>query len=64
MEAEKKRKDTLSKTQKECEAMLSKAKAESQQYWEEVSGKLQMFLDAHTGLRELLAMVTSAKKQE
>ena len=44
--------------------MLSKAKAESQQYWEEVSGKLQTFLDAHTGLRELLAMVTSAEKQE
>lgn len=64
MEAEKKRKDTLSKTQKECEAMRSKAKAESQQYWEEVSGKLQTFLDAHTGLRELLAMVTPAEKQE
>lgn len=38
--------------------------SESQQYWEEVSGKLQTFLDAHTGLRELLAMVTPAEKQE
>ena len=39
-----------------CAEMISKAKAESQSYWDEVSGKLETYYQQHAGLRELLSM--------
>ena len=58
----------LIETEKRCERMeadakiraaeiLAKAKADSQQYWDEVSAKLDAYYEQHVGLRELLAMI-------
>ena len=41
--------------------IIEKAKAESQQYWDEISAKLDAYYDQHTGLRELLSIITSEK---
>lgn len=48
----------------EAEALTSKAKEEAQQYWEEVSVKLDAFYNQYAGLRELMAMDLPVKKQE
>lgn len=44
-----------------CEEMTRKAKAESQAYWDDVSGKLDAFLSQHAELRELLSVMTPKK---
>ena len=49
-------------TRVRCAEMLAKAKAESQAYWDDVSGKLESYYQQHAGLRELLSM--SLKKKE
>lgn len=48
-----------SDTKVRCAEMLTKAKAESQQYWEDVSTKLEAFYNEHAGLRELLSVLQS-----
>ena len=63
-DAEQKRQEMECQTEAECAAMLEKAKAESQRYWDDVSTKLQAFYDAHAGLRQLMDMVMPLKKQE
>ena len=44
-----------------CAEMVAKAKAESQSYWDEVSGKLEAYYQQHAGLRELLSMTLMKK---
>lgn len=50
-----------SETKVRCSEMLAKAKAESQSYWDDVSGKLDAYYQQHTGLRELLSVSLSPK---
>lgn len=44
-----------SETQAKCQQMLERAETDSKAYWIEVSAKLEMFLQQHAGLRELLS---------
>lgn len=44
-----------------CSEMIQKAKAESQAYWDAVSGKLDSFYAEHSQLRELLFMTLPNK---
>lgn len=39
-----------------CDEMLLKAETEAQQYWNEVSEKLEAFYDQHIGLRQLMTI--------
>lgn len=43
-------------TKARCDVMTAKAKMEADNYWEDVSKKLEDFYNAHLGLRELLAV--------
>ena len=43
--------------------IIAKAKAESQQYWEEVSAKIDAYCEQHIGVRELLSIINSEKIQ-
>ena len=63
-EAERKQKDMERETRLECDELLRKAQAESQQYWDDVSSRLEAFYNTHAGLRELLSIVTPLEKQE
>lgn len=45
-------------TKAQCDEMISRARMESQKYWEDVSDKLEAFYAEHIGLRELLSVVT------
>ena len=45
-------------TKAQCDEMISRARMESQKYWEDVSDKLEAFYAEHVGLRELLSVVT------
>jgi len=62
----------LSDTRKNCEALenttriqcaelVSKAKAEAQQYWDDVSAKLDAYYAEHMGLRELLSVALAKR---
>ncbi len=48
------------KTKTQCDEMIAKAKAESQAYWDEVSGKLQAFVSEHEALTRLFSIMQSA----
>lgn len=48
-------------TRLRCEEMVRKAQAESQAYWDELSGKLEAFYAEHADLRELLAAIPSKR---
>ena len=48
-------------TKHRCEEMVRKAQAESQAYWDELSGKLEAFYAEHADLRELLAAIPSKR---
>lgn len=50
-------------TKAKCNEMVRKAEAESKQYWDDISGKLDAFYNAHAGLQELLSVVTRPKEQ-
>ncbi len=63
LEAEQQRKDTLSRTKAECDAMVKKAKEESQKHWDDVHGKLQAFCDAHAALCELFPSLRDMKPE-
>jgi len=43
-------------TKVRCAEMLTKAKIDSQKYWDDVSAKLDAYYEEHVALRELLAM--------
>ena len=47
-------------TKRKCDAMVEKAQADSQRYWDDISRRMEDFYEAHAGLRELLAVQTSA----
>ena len=64
----------LAETQKKCAAMeaeakircaemVTKAKAESQYYWDELVKKLDVYYEEHKGLRELLSVAIPKKEQ-
>lgn len=55
LDAARKQKSEMERdTQAQCAAMVSKAKAQSDAYWDEVSKKLEKFYEEHTELRKLL----------
>lgn len=56
-EAEKASAALEEETKIRCAEMLRKAKAESQSFWDELSGRLEEFYEEHAGLRELLAAI-------
>ena len=43
-------------TKLRCAEMVTKAKVEAQQYWDDISAKLEAFYNEHAGLRELLSV--------
>lgn len=45
-------------TEEKCAAMEAEAKTRSENYWKEVSEKMEAFYQAHQGLRELLSVVS------
>ena len=47
-------------TKRKCDAMVEKAQADSQRYWDDISRRMEDFYEAHAGLRELLAVQTAA----
>ena len=47
-----------------CEKMRLNAKQASENYWKEVSERLEKFYEEHAGLRELLAMTMPRKEQD
>ena len=51
-------------TRARCDEMLTKAKQESEAYWDEVAQRLEAFFNAHNGLRELLAISLPKRNQE
>lgn len=56
--------EALEKTTRvQCAELVSKAKAEAQQYWDEVSVKLDAYYAEHVGLRELLSIALSKREK-
>lgn len=55
-DAEKKSAALRAETEKQCEEMLTKAKEESQAYWDEVHTRLKAFSAEHAELKALLSM--------
>lgn len=50
-------KSMLNETRQTCNEMLEKAKTESQEYWDNVSGKLNSFVAEHAELKQLLKLM-------
>lgn len=50
-------------TKQKCDAMVERAKADSERYWDDISRRMEDFYEAHAGLRELLAVQTTAKQK-
>ena len=57
-DAQKKAKDLESAAKESCEKMIQKAKKESQQYWDEVHGKLSVYLEEHKELKKILSLLS------
>lgn len=62
-EAERKKTEMERSTDTYCAEMIRKAKAESQAYWDTVSGKLNLFLAEHSELQKLLSAVAPQGKE-
>lgn len=58
-EAEQKANQLLYLAQKKAEEMEAEAKYQADQYWQDVSKRLENFYEEHAGLRELLNVVNS-----
>lgn len=56
-EAEVKRDVMLKETEQQCMAMKAVARREAEQYWKDVSSRLENFYAEHAGLRELLGQI-------
>ena len=54
----------LAETKVACEKMRLNAKQASENYWKEVSERLEKFYEEHAGLQELLAMTMPRKEQD
>jgi len=63
-EAEKQKADLERETKAKCARMLRESREQSQEYWDEVSYRLEKFIEEHTLLRELLSMVPPPKTRE
>lgn len=61
-EAEQKRISIERETEIKCNEMVKKAEFEAQNYWNEVSEKMEAFYNAHAGLRELLSSISEHKR--
>ena len=61
-EAQEKAAETKRKAEKSAAETVAKAKQESQTYWENLSKKLESFYQEHSGLREMLSIVTTPKQ--
>ncbi len=46
----------LADTRVQCDEMIAKAKRESEEYWDDVSKKLEDFCSSYTGLKDLLSL--------
>ena len=53
----------LANTQVQCDEMVAKAKKESQDYWDDVSKKLEDFCSSYTGLNDLLSLKIPSWKE-
>lgn len=53
-DAESRCKEMENQTKKKCDTMVEKARTESQQYWDNVNEKLEVFINKHRELREIL----------
>lgn len=53
-DAESRCKEMEDQTKEKCESMVKKARFESQQYWDNVNKKLELFINQHKELREIL----------
>lgn len=51
-----------SDTKARCDVMTARAKIEADNYWEDVSKRLEDFYNAHRGLKELLAVHTPSEQ--
>ena len=60
-EAEQQKAEMERTTKLQCDQMLEKAKTDSQKYWDDVSAKLQSFVENHAELSALLSMMTPKK---
>ena len=60
-EAEQQKAEMERTTKLQCDQMLEKAKTDSQKYWDDVSAKLQSFVENHAELSALLSLVTPKK---
>lgn len=64
VESKKEAECLLAETKVACEKMQLDAKQASENYWKEVSARLENFYEEHAGLRELLAMTMPKKEQD
>lgn len=53
-DAESRCKEMENQTKEKCDTMVKKAKTESQRYWDNVNEKLEVFINKHRELREIL----------
>lgn len=61
----KKQADEITATaQKQCTEMLSKARAESQHYWDAVSAKITSITNEHADLRQLFSQLSTREKDK
>lgn len=58
VEAKEKSETLLKETEQQCMGMKAVAKRETEQYWNDVSARLENFYAEHAGLRELLGQIT------
>ena len=56
-EAEEKRDAMLKETEAQCMTMKAVARREAEQYWADISSRLENFYAEHAGLRELLGQI-------
>jgi len=47
-----------------CVGLVQKAKLESEAYWDDVTAKLNQFIDLHTGLRDMLQLAVGEVPQQ
>ena len=63
-EAQKKSEEMEHTTKMQCDEMVKRAKAESRAYWNTVSEKLELFYEEHSGLQDMLSVITSKSNKE
>lgn len=51
-------------TKIQCAEMIAKAKAESEEYWNQISTKLDIYCEQYMGIRELLSVVMDKQTKQ